>query len=98
MVVSVTSRSASLQWDPPLPDEWNGEIIHYSINVTSVDTGENFEVFSETTTVRLDDLKPFTVYVCAVAAGTSIGTGPSISVYDLTTLEDGMLNIVSTEY
>ena len=59
----------------------NGIITGYLINVTVVGTGETFQVSSTTTNLVIHSLRPFTTYVCVIAAETSAGTGPfSISL------------------
>ena len=41
-----------------------------------VETGDNFVLFSNSTTLTVTDLKPFSTYICIIAAQTSVGTGP----------------------
>ena len=74
------------------------------INVTVVET-EIFQIFSATNSVTLDSLRPFTTYICAVAAQTAIGVGPFSIIIVVNTLEAGRqcfsiysypLNTVST--
>ena len=88
--VFLTSTSIVLHWDPPLPDEQNGVITHYSFNLTSADMRETYQSILNASTVEMDNLSPFTIYLCVIAAGTNIGTGPFSPVYTLQTLEDGM--------
>ena len=89
-----TSRSAILAWDPPLPEEQNGVIINYVINVTEADSGVSFQLFSTNTTLLVESLFPFTTYNLLIAASTSVGTGPFSMLLTLQTPEDGTYNIV----
>ena len=87
---SATSpSSAVLTWQPPPFDEQNGMILSYVINVTIVETGGNFLLFSNSTTLTVTTLKPFRTYICIIAAQTSVGTGPYGTQFILYTPEDG---------
>lgn len=87
---ATSSQSAVISWDPPPTSEQNGVITGYTINVTAVETGEMFQLFSEETSLNVDTLVPFTTYFCVIAASTSIGTGPFSTVFTLRTPEDGI--------
>lgn len=82
--------SALFTWEPPSLDEQNGIIIGYVINVTILETGENFLLYSNTTSLYVDNLIPFRTFVCIVAAMTSSGIGPFSSTFSVTTPQDGM--------
>ena len=70
----------------------NGMITGYLINVTAIGTGETFQVSSATTNLVIPSLRPFTMYMCVIAAETSAGTGPfSISI-TVKTSESGTLH------
>ena len=80
-VEATTSESITLSWSPPDMQSQNGIIMGYLINVTEIETGETFQVSSATTNLVIQSLRPFTTYVCVIAAETSGGTGPfSISL------------------
>ena len=89
MAQSTSSRSAVLTWDPPNAEDQNGVIVEYTINVTAVETGEEFQFTSNTTIFTITTLRPFTTYLCTIAASTSIGLGPFSTVFTLRTPEDG---------
>ena len=89
MAQSTSSRSAVLTWDPPNAEDQNGVIVEYTINVTAVETGEEFQFTSNTTIFTVTTLRPFTTYLCTIAASTSIGLGPFSTVFTLRTPEDG---------
>ena len=89
--VTVTSPySAVLTWAPPLPDQQNGIIIGYIINVTILETNETFLLFSNTTSLTVNGLRPFRSYMCIIAAQTSVGTGPYSAVFTVITPQDGI--------
>ena len=83
------SQSAVIYWDPPLPDAQNGVIIDYVINVTELETGEMFQLFSPTTSLTVDSLSPYTTYICIIATTTSIGVGTFSTSFTIQTPEDG---------
>ena len=91
IVEAATSESITLSWSPPDVQSQNGIIIGYLINVTAIGTGEAFQVSSATTNLVIQSLRPFTMYICVIAAETSAGTGPfSISLI-VQTNESGTL-------
>lgn len=87
--MTVASNSIRLEWTPPPPDKQNGYISQYILNVTAlgIEFG-TFVIFSNTASIEIDNLHPYTVYTIAVAAETSIGVGPFSQLITVTTLED----------
>ena len=67
----------------------NGIINSYSINVTNSDTGESVFLSSTEESITVEQLSPFTTYLCSVAAQTVIGMGPYTSPLTVTTDPDG---------
>ena len=65
-----------LSWDSLPPEEQNGIILGYVINITDINSGDVQQVFADTNNHTVDSLSPYTTYVCIVAAYTSAGTGP----------------------
>ena len=86
---ATSSKTSTLTWDPPNFEDRNGIIIDYVINITSAHTNETTEYASNTTTLTLTTLSPYTTYYCIVAARTSVGTGPFSSVLRFQTPPDG---------
>ena len=84
-----SSRSAVMNWDPPLLDGQNGEIIGYVINLTEVETEEMFQLVSAENTSTIDSLSPYTNYISVIAAATSAGVGTFSTPLTFQTLEDG---------
>ena len=70
---NISSTSAVFTWEAPLSGDLNGHLIGYSINLTILQTGEMLEVFSNSTTLTVYDLQPYTVYTCVSAAVTNAG-------------------------
>jgi len=89
VVDHVTSESFSLHWSPPEGQFQNGIITGYLVNVTAIGTPEILQVSSITNSVVMRSLRPFTTYVCIVAAETSAGIGPFSIAITVQTNESG---------
>ena len=87
VAVTVESRLIELSWSPPPAHTHNGEIVHYLIIYTEIQTGTNNTVVSFDTDVVLGNLHPFYDYLLTIAAYT-IDFGPSSSPIIIQTLED----------
>ena len=85
-----SSQSIILVWEPPSPEDQNGLIVGYTINVTDLETGERYQHLSTSTNITIGSLTPFTTYICIIAARTNIGIGPFSTVVTVQTMEDGM--------
>ena len=83
------TREILLHWEPPFPENRNGIIIGYVVNVTRMNSGEILLLMSTTNSITISSLNPFTVYVCAIAATTSVGSGPFSDEIAVQTLEEG---------
>ena len=80
-------------WDPPNVAEQNGIIIEYTINVTAVETREEFEINTDNSTfTTVSNLRPFTTYQFIIAASTSVGMGPFSTVFTHNTPQDGKIH------
>ena len=88
--VTVSSSSAVLTWEAPPPEDLNGHLIGYSINMTKIRTGERLELFSNSTSLTVSNLQSYTVYTCISAAVTNAGRGPFTNSIQIVTLEAGM--------
>ena len=87
VVTTTNSRSISLVWDPPPEEHRNGIIIGYLINVSAVDPGETFHLFTTNDSAVVNGLRPFTTYFTAVAAQTNAGVGPFSTTIQADTTE-----------
>jgi hypothetical protein len=83
--VAVSSSSIRLTWNSPLPEEQNGRIRSYHINVTSVDDKnmEFFETDGLNTIFIINSLHPYYLYTITIAAFT-VGLGPHATVQERT--------------
>ena len=85
----LSARSVEASWQAPPPEDRNGVIIAYIINVTSLRTGLTRQMNSTTTSVTATNLAPFTTYICIIAASTAVGLGPFSTTITFRTLESG---------
>ena len=74
---------------PPLPEDTNGEITGYIINITSTEASEILYLTADITHQTLTSLKPFTIYSITIAAQTAVGIGPVSQTLMLKTREGG---------
>ena len=89
MVVNVTSTTIHFSWELPLSEDQNGVITGYTLNVTSLETGESKQIFTKSTVYALYSVSPYTLYTAAIAAQTNAGIGPFSAVTPVLTLEAG---------
>ncbi|XP_065905772.1 receptor-type tyrosine-protein phosphatase F-like isoform X3 [Dysidea avara] len=87
MVTSVNPSSLRVSWQPPLEIDHNGVITGYVIEYTKVESGDEANVTSGTTS-RMLELDPFVDYAIRVAVMTVNGTGPFSNVIVQTSGED----------
>ena len=87
---SPSSSSIFLSWNQPVPEDRNGNIIGYIINVTNLDN-EMVHQFTTglTSSLIVPNLQPFTFYECTVFARTSVGIGQAPAMVITQTNEDG---------
>ena len=88
-VATASPTSTVLRWEAPPAEDLNGLLIGYSINITKLQTGERLELFSNSTTLTVYHLQPYTVYTCVAAAVTIAGHGPFSDAVQIQTLEAG---------
>ena len=67
----------------------NGIVRHYEIEIENGTTGEVHVMETIATSITIYSLKPFSVYLCRVAAVT-VATGPFSIDLNITTLQDSM--------
>ena len=85
-----SARSVYIAWDPPASEEQNGIVISYIVNITGVETGERLQLISQSQSVNVTGLTPYTTYLCIVAASTAIGPGPFSTQITIRTPEAGI--------
>ena len=86
---NLTSRSLSLQWEPPVTSQQNGFIRNYTVEIEGVDTAHRTSRISPSFSLTEWGLHPYTRYRCRVAAHTSVGRGPFSGYITVLTSEDG---------
>ena len=87
-LISITSSTVTLAWDPPPIYSHNGIIRHYIIIIT--DSSNEKLMYNVTgNTITISDLLPYSDYNIAVSAYT-IANGPFSSILTVITSESGM--------
>ena len=93
----IRSTSINIQWLSPEPEELNGELAYFIVNVLEEDTNTSMDAISTSTQLNLESLHPFYVYLISVSAVTIL-PGPSTIGIRVKTLEDGMFVICTYMY
>ena len=88
-VLEIASHSISLMWTPPTAENQNGIIIGYLMNFTVTETGEAFQLFSNSSDIRVV-LTPYTQYTFILAAENNAGRGPYTQFFRVQTAEAGI--------
>ena len=83
--ISVTSRSVTFSWSPPLSSQQNGVITGYNLTCSSGGMTNSIRWSDTSFDAPLD---PFTNYSCTVSAGTVVGDGPATAVISGVTDEE----------
>jgi len=91
-VVEIASHSISLTWTPPTAENQNGIIIGYLMNFTVTETGEAFQLFSNSSDIRVV-LTPYTQYTFILAAENNAGRGPYTQFFRVQTAEAGICDL-----
>ena len=92
-LVPIDSTSLNFSWE--LPTQPNGVVIGYNYSCTQTESAEEVArntTNSNTTSVVLTGLSPFTSYTCSVSASTSPGTGVAATQTGIT----NMAGIITT--
>ena len=85
---SVTASSLTLTWQPPSVENLNGIIRQYIVQIVETDTGRTLTIASNNTEVTVEDLHPFYIYICRIAAET-VELGPYSAPITVQLNEDG---------
>ena len=85
----IAADSITLTWGLPLLEDQNGVITGYVVLVTQANSGQSYQVNSNTTNLNLTSLTPNSLYTFAVAAQTRRGRGPYSNSVTLHTSTDG---------
>ena len=87
----VNSTSVTISWNPPAPENQNGVITGFMINLTRIGSEGISRYSSSSDNITVGSLHPFTTYAYTVAAQTSVGTGPHTTSSTVMTPEDGII-------
>lgn len=82
-----------LSWQPPLLSERNGVILNYTVLLRQSPSSEPRTVYSQATSTLLHPLAPKTTYFYSVAASTVAGTGPFSDYVQVTTPDEGNIDM-----
>jgi len=94
--IAISSTAIALSWRAPLFEDRNGVIRNYIVNVTELETLNEFSQATTHLEIVLSTLHPHYTYECAVFAVT-IGPGPG-GAANVTTLEEGTLQYGRAEH
>ena len=89
-ILSTSSHSFTMRWDPPPKRQQNGEIVSYEVHYR--EEGSNSTVVNDTTQGMMytaEDLTTDRVYQFRVAATTVNGTGPFSNMTEVATIPTG---------
>ena len=84
----LSSTAIEISWYPPRSENRNGIIRQYFINITTIITGDTWQLTTVDTNATVGSLHPFYSYSITVAAET-ISLGPFTSPVIVETPEDG---------
>ena len=86
----LSSTTLYLTWQPPVEEERNGIIRRYIINITELNSGNEYQLENASTEITVQDLHPFYRYSYSVAAIT-VALGPFTPGFIIEMPEDGKL-------
>ena len=92
---SRSSRSLSFSWDVLLPENQNGIVVSYTVNIYEASKGQiaaTRQLPSHQLSLIVNNLLPFTNYLCSIAASTSVGVGPFSQNITVITLQSSKSN------
>ena len=90
IATALDSRTLHITWQPPVEEERNGIIRRYVINITELDSGNEYQLENVTTEITVQNLHPFYRYSYSVAAET-VALGPFTPGSIIEMPEDGKL-------
>ena len=90
IATTLGSRTLHITWQPPVEEERNGIIRRYVINITELDSGNEYQLENVTTEITVQNLHPFYRYSYSVAAET-VALGPFTPGSIIEMPEDGKL-------
>ena len=85
----LSSDSLLVSWNPPLLQDQNGIITHYTVTITNLNNGNTLEHTVFNNSLEVYSLDPHTEYEVYVLAATTAGSGPPTVPLSVHTHEDG---------
>ena len=85
----VATHTLSVSWNPLPPEDQNGVVIRYRVNITVLGTMEMYQLLSVNGSITVLSLRPYTTYIFTIAAETAVGVGPFSGAYTVMTATDG---------
>ena len=73
---ATNSTSVTLQWSPPLPEQQNGIVQQYTLQLSGHETGDTIQHTTSDMEYTFSGLHPHYTYTCSIAAIT-VGLGPA---------------------
>ena len=92
VIPSTEEQSATITWQPPLPDDRNGVITFYLLVIHNLQFAIDdikVNVSGSDLSYTVGGLEEYCRYDCQIAAGTVVGAGPYSSRVQFVTMEDG---------
>ena len=84
-------RSVVLKWEPPPPEDKNGLIVAYYLNITKLGSNVVQQFTTSNISITINNLKPYTYYSCIVSAATNAGISPYSKIFAFLTLQTGIM-------
>lgn len=94
---ATSSTSVNITWSPPLPENQNGIITNYTVNITDLDNGGYDITVTPNNTLFVSSLQPHTAYEIVIYASTSGGDGPATIPFAVQTHEDGTFGMCTLQ-
>lgn len=88
MPSNLLPTSATLLWSPPPEEHQNGDIVNYLVEFISLGAHNGSAFFTNSTSLDVAMLRPFTSYSFSVSAATAVGFGPASQHYTFKTAEE----------
>ena len=89
--MAIDSESIFVSWQPPPTEQQNGIIREYHVNITEVETGDEYSLVSYHLNATVGSLHPNYCYNITIAAVT-IGPGPPSPSFVVQTSESGLFD------
>ena len=86
---AISPTEVAFTWAPPPPEDQNGVIVMYIVNITMLGDSQSQQFTTSNTSIVITNLQPYRHYSCIVAAATNAGTGPYSIIFKILTPQAG---------